>query len=201
MPIAVKPRRVLGAALLGVLVAVALMSPSPASAADVTCKGSTEKAQDNEDFENAIGYAFACTGRIVGYTLLTSREIDAFDTEVEVVDSAGAVVQTDAFACQGDIPGLGVGCFGSYSTNNFVRGVLSVSEAQACAEPRVITRLVVVLETIDPITDVPTKTSKGTMAGPFEMGRPRGCPKSSLLAGFMAEVNERMNRILGKTDA
>lgn len=201
MQIAVKPRRVLGVALLGLLTAVALVVPSAASAADVTCRGSTTKAQDNEDFENAFSYAFACTGRIVGYTLLTSREIDAFDTEIEVTDTAGAVVQADSMACQGDIPGLGVGCFGAYTTNNVVRGNLSVSGAAVCAEPRVSARLVVVVETITATTGVPAKTSKGEMAGPFELGRPRGCPKSSILAGFMAEVKLRMDAILGKGNA
>jgi len=82
-----------------------------------------------------------------------------------------------------------------------VRGNLSVADAPACTEPRVFTRLVVVLETIDATTGVPAKTSKGAMAGPFELGRPRGCPKSSILAGFMAEVKLRMDAILGKGNA
>jgi hypothetical protein len=26
------------------------------------------------------------------------------------------------------------------------------------------------------------------MAGPFDLGRPRGCPKSSVLGGLLAEI-------------
>lgn len=188
MQIVVKPRRVVGVAQIGLLIAIALALPSTASAADVSCKGHISKAQDDEDFENALSYTFACTGRIVGYTLLTNREIDAFDTEIEVVDTADAIVQNNSFTCEGEIPGLGVGCFGTYTTNNEVRGRLSVSEAKACAEPRVNARLVVVVESINPMTGVPAKTSNGAMAGPFEFGRPHGCPKSTKLLGLLAEI-------------
>lgn len=184
---AVKPRTAAGIALLGLLMAIALSLPGLASA-EVTCKGHTQKGTDTEDYENALDYAFACTGRVLGYTIVSNRELDAFDTEIEVHDTAGNVVASDGFACEGEIPGFGVACFGTYGANNVVSGTFSVSGAKACAEPRVDAKLVIVPESIDANTGAGKKTSNGAMIGPVELGRPRGCPKSSILGGLLAEV-------------
>jgi hypothetical protein len=135
-----------------------------------------------------MDYVFACTGRVLGYTIVSNREVDAFDTEIEIHDTTGAIVPADGFACEGEIPGFGVGCFGTYSANNIVRGTLSISGAKACAEPRVDAKLVVVPESIDANTGAGKKSSNGAMAGPFDLHRPRGCPKSSILGGLLAEV-------------
>ena len=187
MHIAIMPRVAAGIASLGLLMAIGLVLPGLASA-DIGCTGHTVKAPDTEDYENALDYVFACTGRILGYTIVSNREIDAFDTEIEVQDAAGAIAATDGFACEGEIPGFGVGCFGTYSANNVVRGTFSVSGAKACAEPRMDAKLVVVPESIDANTGVGRKSSNGVMAGPFDLNRPRGCPKSSILGGLLAEV-------------
>lgn len=187
MHIAIKARVAAGIASLGLLMVLGLALPGLASA-EFGCTGHTEKAQDSEDYENAMDYVFACTGRILGYTIVADREIDAFDTEIEVHDTAGAIVPADGFACEGEIPGFGVACFGTYSTNNLVRGTFSVSAAKACAEPRMDAKLVVVPESIDANTGAGKKSSNGAMAGPFDLHRPRGCPKSSILGGLLAEV-------------
>lgn len=184
---AVTSRIAAGIASLGLVMAVGLALPGLASA-ETACTGHTEKATDSEDYENAMDYVFACSGRILGYTIVSNRELDAFDTEIEVHDAAGAIVSSDGFACEGEIPGFGVGCFGTYGANNIVRGTISVSEAKACAEPRVAAKLVVVLESIDNVTGVPKKTSNGAMLGPIDLRRPRGCPKSSVLGGLLAEI-------------
>lgn len=188
MKIAVKPRHAVGIASLGVLMAIALALPTPASAATLTCKGHIGKTADTEDFENALDYTFACTGRILGYMIVSDRELDAFDTEIEVHDPTGAIAPADGFACEGDIPGFGVGCFGTYATNNIVTGTVSVADHKVCDLPRVDPQLVVVPETIDPVTGVAKKTANGSMAGPFDLDRPRGCPRSSILGGLLAEV-------------
>ena len=187
MHVAVKTRMGAGIALLGLLMAIGLGLPGIASA-EVTCKGHTAKAQDTEDYENALDYVFACTGRIVGYMIVSNREIDAFDTELEVTDTKGTVIGSDGFACEGEIPGTGIGCFGVYGTNNIVRSTFSIAGAKACAEPRIHAKLLVVLETIDAVTGLPRKTSNGAMAGPFDLNRPRGCPRSSPLGGLLAEI-------------
>jgi len=194
MQIAARPRFAAGIASLGVLMVVALSLPGVASAGVVTCRGHTEAVAASEDFENPLEYTFGCTGRIVGFMIVSSQEINGFDTELEVLDGAKAVVGADGFACEGDIPGNGVGCLGSYTSNNVVKGVFDVSERPACTEPRVRAQLVVVEETIDPITGVPKKSSLGSMAGPFDLGRPQRCPRSSILGGLFAEIALRKLR-------
>jgi hypothetical protein len=46
-------------------------------------------------------------------------------------------------------------------------------EREACAEPRIDAKLVVVAETIDPVTGQ-LKTSSGSMGGAVDLGRPHG---------------------------
>jgi len=188
MQIAVKPRVSAGIALLGLLMAIALTVPGAASAANIECSGHVAVGTATEDFENPLDYRFACTGRIVSYMIVTQREIDLFDTEIEVHDAAGTIIPADGFACEGDFPGFGFGCVGVYDTNAIIEGNYSLSSQKPCAEPRDDPKLVVVAESLDLATGAPLKKSDGALAGPFDLGRPRGCPKSSILGGLLAEV-------------
>ena len=199
MQTAVKPRAGAGIALVGLLMAIALIIPGAASAATFTCGGHIKPGTVTDDFENPIDYTFACTGRIVGFMVVTDREIDGFDTELEVHDPAGAIVASDGFACEGDFPGFGVGCLGTYATNNLVTGTVTLSGQKPCAEPRVDPKLVVVAESLDPNTGAALKNSNGSMAGPFDLGRPRGCPKSSVLGGLLAEIAQMRAEIRSAT--
>ncbi len=198
MQIAVKPRRSAGIALLGLLMAIAMMMiPGAASAATLTCAGHIKAGTVSVDFENPIDYTFACTGRIVSYMVVTDREIDGFDTEIPVKDTAGEIIPSDSFACEGDFPGFGVGCFGVYGANGIVQGTISLSSQKPCAEPRVDPKLIAVVESFDKVTGDPLKTSNGALAGPFDLGRPHGCPKSSILGGLLAEVTRMREEIRG----
>lgn len=189
MQIAVTPRLVAGIALLVLCMAVALSAPGTASAATLTCKGHTKVATPSADFDNPIDYTFGCTGRIVGFMVINDQEMSGFDTELEVHDMAGALVPSDGFGCEGDIPGNGVGCVGSYSANNIVGGTFDVADRKACDEPRSHAQLVVVAEALDTATSEPKKNSRGATAGPFDLGRPLGCPKkSSVFGGLLAQI-------------
>jgi hypothetical protein len=188
MQIAVRPRFAAGIASLGLLTAIALSVPQAASAATLTCRGHTQLATASEDFDHPLDYSFGCTGRIVGYMIVGSQEISGFTNDVYVHDSAGTMIPADAFQCEGDIPGNGFGCIGTYDANGTVQGTFDVSEREACAEPRMDATLVVVAETLDPVTGAPKKTSTGSMGGPFDLGRPHGCPKSSVISGLLAEL-------------
>ena len=83
------------------------------------------------------------------------------------------VVPTDSFSCQGIIPSYGINCTGVYGGDyEIVSGQFSI-DAKLCAEPRVDPLLTVVYA---------TRTATGVsqaMAGPFDLGRPQGCPKSA----------------------
>ena len=188
MQIAVSPRIAAGIASLGLLTAIGLSQTTAASAATVTCRGHTQTGTVSEDFDHPLDYSFGCTGRIVGFMIVTNHEISGFTNDVEVHDGTGALVPADGFQCEGDIPGEGFGCVGSYTTNGLVKGTFDVSERDACAEPRIDATLVVVAETLDVVTGAPKKTSTGSMGGPFDLGRPHGCPKSSIINGLLAEL-------------
>jgi hypothetical protein len=185
---AVWHRLAAGIASLGLLIAGALALPGPASAATLTCRGHTSLGTASEDFDHPLDYSFGCTGRIVGFMIIGSQEISGFTNDVEVHDSAGTLIPTDGFQCEGDIPGSGFGCAGTYTTNSLVNGTFDISQREACAEPRVDATLVVVAETLDPVTGAAKKSSTGSMGGPFDLGRPHGCPKSSIISGLLAEL-------------
>ena len=79
---------------------------------------------------------------------------------------------SDSFSCQGIIPSYGINCVGTYGGNyEIVTGQFSI-DPKLCDEPRVDPLLTVVYA---------TRTATGVsqaMAGPFDLGRPHGCPKS-----------------------
>jgi hypothetical protein len=185
---AVMRRVVAGIASLGLLTAVALALPGAASAATLTCRGHTALGTASEDFDHPLDYSFGCTGRIVGFMIIGNNELSGFTNDVEVHDGAGKLIPSDGFQCEGDIPGSGFGCIGTYTTNSLVKGTFDVAEREACAEPRIDAKLVVVAETLDTVTGAPKKTSAGSMGGPFDLGRPHGCPKSSVISSLLAEL-------------
>jgi hypothetical protein len=85
-----------------------------------------------------------------------------------------AVVPTDSFSCNGVIPSYGINCIGTYGGNyEIVSGQFSI-DPKLCDEPRVDPLLTVVYA---------TKNAAGSVvqaiAGPFDLGRPHGCPKSA----------------------
>jgi hypothetical protein len=117
---------------------------------------------------------FACSGPITGYQIQPQIPAQSIDTEVFALDAATKqVVPTDSFSCQGIIPSYGINCTGVYQGNyEIVSGQFSI-DPKLCAEPRVDPLLTVVYA---------TRTATGVtqaMAGPFDLGRPRGCPKSA----------------------
>jgi hypothetical protein len=169
------------AALLvaGALLLLLLSSPRPASADqnanNTDCRGHVEKGEPSPDDPTAtqVKYVFACSGPITGYQIQPQIPAQSIDTEVFALDAATKqVVATDSFSCQGIIPSYGINCVGTYNGNyEIVSGQFSI-DPKLCAEPRVDPLLTVVYA---------TRTATGVtqaMAGPFDLGRPRGCPKS-----------------------
>ena len=185
MNIALSPRRLaLVAGVIAALLAMALLAGqgSPTARAGVNdnqnvCKGHIAKGDNNPDDPTIAGvqYKIACANAITGYTMfIDGHPVQSIETEVFGIDPATkAVVPADAFSCNGDIPGYGINCVGTYTgTWHVLTGQFQI-DGPLCTEPRV-----------DPILTVMTATinSKGlpaqAIAGPFDLGRPRGCPKS-----------------------
>src|SRR6188472_545598 len=141
------------------------------------CRGHVEKGAPSPDDPTAtqVKYVFACSGPITGYQIQPQIPAQSIDTEVFALDRATKqVVPTDSFSCQGEIPSYGINCVGVYAGNyEIVNGQFSI-DPKLCAEPRVDPLLTVVYA---------SKNASGAvvqaMAGPFDLGRPRGCPKSA----------------------
>lgn len=169
------------AVLTGAAVAVTLSRGSEDAAADpvpanTICKGHLAKGEPEADDPEAtqVQYTFACSGPITGYQIQPDHAVQSMDTEIFATDrTTKEVVGTDALNCNGDIPGFGVNCVGIYGGQwRVVTGRFAI-EGELCAEPRVDALLTVVIATKDA-----RNTVSQAIAGPFELGRPRGCPRT-----------------------
>lgn len=141
------------------------------------CRGHIGKGAPTPDDPTAtqVKYVFACSGPITGYQVQPDHAVQSLETEVFATDATTKqVVPTDAFSCSGDLPGYGVNCIGTYQGNyENVEGTFSINE-KLCAEPRVDPLLTVVYAT----TNAAGKVVQA-ISGPYDLGRPRGCPKSA----------------------
>jgi hypothetical protein len=168
---------VAGASLLLLLLNGTRPASADQNANNTDCRGHVEKGAPSPDDPKAtqVMYVFACSGPITGYQIQPQVPAQSIDTEVFALDrTTKQVVPTDSFSCQGEIPSYGINCVGVYGGNyETVSGQFSI-DPKLCDEPRV-----------DPLLTVmyATKSSTGAVAqaiaGPFDLGRPRGCPKSA----------------------
>jgi hypothetical protein len=141
------------------------------------CRGHVEKGAASADDPTAtqVKYVFACSGPITGYQIQPQVPAQSLDTEVFAADrTTKAVVPTDSFSCSGIIPSYGINCIGAYQGNyEVVAGQFSI-DPKLCDEPRVDPLLTVVYA---------SKNASGAVvqaiAGPFDLGRPQGCPQSA----------------------
>jgi hypothetical protein len=152
-------------------VAVADQNPS-----NTLCKGHTTKGKPDpaDPTTGVVEYSFACSQAITGYSVLPDKAATGFETEVFALDAkTKEVVPTDAFSCNGEQPGWGVNCTGTYGGNWETTSSTFTIDGDVCAEPRVDPLLMVTYASVT--------SGKATqyIAGPFDLGRPRGCPKSA----------------------
>jgi hypothetical protein len=173
------------------VVAACLALPAAAHADfrdNMTCRGHIAAGPKDENglFDNPVAYKFACSQPITGYSIISDKEIDAWDTEVFVKDGQNNVIPTDSFSCNGESPGFGVNCIGKYNTNwSVVEATYDLSSTKLCTEPRHDPLLVVTYATYGKDANGnPAKDSNGNpvvttaLAGPFDLGRPRGCKRT-----------------------
>ncbi|WP_259314831.1 hypothetical protein [Capillimicrobium parvum] len=180
-------RIALAAALLALL-AGGLAIPNAAHAAftdNTVCKGTLKVGEKSVDFENPLNYTIACTNYITSYSLIVpGRSIDSIETEVFGIDKAtGNVVPTDSFSCNGDLPGFGINCVGTYGGNlNLLPGHVNLQSGSPCSIKGAY--FVVTYATYATNPDGTPKLSGGVptvttnTAGPFTMSRVQGCSSS-----------------------
>jgi hypothetical protein len=161
--------------------AVLLNHSAPQSVADqnpnnTLCKGHIDKGKADPDDPDSgvVAYTFACSQAISGYSILPDKEATGFETEVFGADpKTGEPLGSDAFSCNGEQPGFGVNCTGAATGNwHVVKSTFTV-DGDVCAEPRVDPILVVTFASVS------GAKAQQYIAGPFDLGRPRGCPKSA----------------------
>jgi len=166
-------------ALLAAVFALAIAAPmagASTNANNYDCGGHIEAGPPAPgDDDTQVQYVFACGGPITGYQIQPQIGDTGFSTDVSVFDLKGAAVTTDSFTCNGDFPGWGINCVGKYTGDQYakVTGTFAIG-TPLCDEPRVDPLLTVTYATAD---------SKGVVtqyiSGPYDLGRPRGCPKSA----------------------
>ena len=185
------------ACLLGVAALIALGGSSSAPAAQNDahrdCKGHIEKGEPDPDDPDStqVKYLLACSGPITGYALLPEKQVTGFESEIFATDKTSKeVVPSDALFCTGDVPGYGVNCTGTYGGEyRVITGTFAMND-KLCDEPRVNPIVIVAYA---------TKDAKGAVvqaiSGPFDLGRPRGCPKSP--RGGTRRIPKDTDQVLG----
>ncbi|WP_155892249.1 hypothetical protein [Conexibacter woesei] len=165
--------------LLAVALALAVWAPTAGASTNANnydCGGHIEAGKPAPgDTDTQVQYVFACGGPITGYQIQPQISDTSFGTDVPVFDLQGNAVITDSFTCNGDFPGYGFNCIGTYTGNQYAKitGQFAIGTA-LCAEPRVDPLLTVTYATADNRGRVTQYIS-----GPYDLGRPRGCPKSA----------------------
>lgn len=165
--------------LLAVALALAVWAPTAGASTNANnydCGGHIEAGKPAPgDTDTQVQYVFACGGPITGYQIQPQISDTSFGTDVSVFDLQGNAVITDSFTCNGDFPGYGFNCIGTYTGNQYAKitGQFAIGTA-LCAEPRVDPLLTVTYATADNRGRVTQYIS-----GPYDLGRPRGCPKSA----------------------
>ncbi len=166
-------------AALAAVLALAITAPmagASANANNYDCGGHIEAGPPAPgDDDTQVQYVFACGGPITGYQIQPQTGHTGFSTDVSVFDQNNNAVTTDSFTCNGDFPGWGINCVGKYTGDRYAKvvGTFAIG-TPLCAEPRVDPLLTVTYATAD---------SKGVVtqyiSGPYDLGRPRGCPPSA----------------------
>ena len=96
-------------AAVGISIAVALAIPVIAlaqsdSGGSMTCRGFAKLDRSKPKSEHALSYSFRCSKTLRSFSIVSNKEVDAFDTAVP----PGA----EDLKCQGEIPGNGFSCTG-----------------------------------------------------------------------------------------
>jgi hypothetical protein len=119
------------AALAAAIGCVGVLSISPAGAAAAEaplCGGSLEVNDEIAGIEppGGLSYEFNCNAQVLGYSIISNRQVDYFSTEVLVLDATGTATN-ESFACEGPFPSSGFGCRGASNFGNVISGEFAIS--------------------------------------------------------------------------
>lgn len=126
------PRRLRAAiASLAVIAGIAALSlPATASAVEVPlCGGKLEVNNEIAGIEppGGLTYKFDCNATVLGYVVISNRQVDYFSTEVGVLGFTTGEATSEQFSCEGPFPSSGFGCRGVSNFGNFMTGEFAIS--------------------------------------------------------------------------
>lgn len=108
---------------------MAMAWPAAAGAAEAPlCGGKLEINDEIPGIEppGGLSYKFDCNAAVLGYSLISSRQVDYFSTEVVVDDFTTGETTSEQFGCEGPFPSAGFGCRGLANYGNFIRGEFAI---------------------------------------------------------------------------
>jgi hypothetical protein len=107
----------------------ALSLPTGAVAAEAPlCGGSLELNDEIPGIEppGGLSYKFNCNTQVLGYSIVSTRQVDFFSTEVLVLDFTSGEATNEAFGCEGPFPSSGFGCKGISNYGNAMSGEFAI---------------------------------------------------------------------------
>jgi hypothetical protein len=167
-------RLALGLPVLALLLlALALPGAAHASATQF-CFGTITPITPTAERDTGVNYEVSCHDAITAMAVTTNGELTSFDVTADVFDSSangGAIRADDRLGeCEGEIPGIGFVCAGTYSgQNRVIRGAFDTLTDPCArgADRKTILKAAVVVKTID-----------GKVNGPYRLGKSiKQCPK------------------------
>lgn len=160
--------------------ALLLATPALSNAAEVNpneynCVGLTQAGPPElGSEEQQVQYTFYCDGPITGYQLQSQVPLTGIQSPPVVTDLISATPLNDTFSCSGEIPGYAVNCVGAAKAGyERITGQFAIG-TKLCAEPRVDPLLSVTYASVE------KTTVTQAISGPFDLGRPKGCPADAL---------------------
>jgi hypothetical protein len=174
------------AAIVG-SVALLLATPAMSHAEEsnpnnYNCLGNINSGQPEAGSEEQqVKYTFYCDGPITGYQLQTQVPLTGVEGAPSLFSIATKNPLNDAFSCSGEVPGYAVNCVGGAKAGyESITGQFAIG-TKICAEPRVDPLLTVTYAYLE--KNVVTQA----IAGPFDLGRPKGCPPDAYSGGTRLE--------------
>jgi hypothetical protein len=146
------------------------VNPNEYSCVGLIQAGQPELGSD----EQQVQYTFYCNGPITGYQLQSQIPMNGIQSPPLVTALQSGTLLNDSFSCSGEIPGYAANCVGTAKAGyERVTGQFAIG-TKLCTEPRVDPLLTVVFASLE------KTTVTQAISGPFDLGRPKGCPANAL---------------------
>ena len=171
--------------LAAIVGSVALLLATPAlshaeesNPNNYNCLGNINSGQPEVGSEEQqVKYTFYCDGPITGYQLQAQVPLTGVQAAPQLYSIATKNPLNDSFSCSGEVPGYAVNCVGLAKAGyESITGQFAIGK-KICAEPRVDPLLTVTYAYLE--KNVVTQA----IAGPFDLGRPQGCPPDAWSGG------------------